>query len=436
VPAADSTTPGLVRIRPGSGIPVDLGAPALPGSKSHTQRALLLAMAHDAVAPRRLRGASAAHDVRVLAAALRALGAAIDEDADGLLVRRGLPVAPRGAVDLAENGTALRMLPMVVALLGGAITVDAAPGLRRRPIDALATALTAAGLPSPAPGAWPWHLDARTAEWPDALAIDASTTTQVASGALIGMALRRAAGLGPTPRALAIARPTAPGYIDLTARLARDFGFAVRLEPGPEPADLHAAVEGRSQPVPADHAIPPDPSAAVFVMALAALHGHDAPFDRVGDDPHPELRGAREDLARLRDVALDAALELPVTDHPDAFPALCIVAAATRRGETRLTGAAALRHKESDRIAAMHAGLSAAGVACDELPDGLVIRGPWRPPRQELTLPAPADHRIVMALALLGTLPEVRAITLPHRDAVDKSWPDFFDWVGRVADVE
>jgi 3-phosphoshikimate 1-carboxyvinyltransferase len=201
--------------------------------------------------------------------------------------------------------------------------------------------------------------------------------------------------------------------------------------------DLLVSVGGGAGPAPAEYRVPSDPSAAVFPRALAALHGR--PDDALAapgldpDDAHPDRR-LGIDLARLRAAAPGARVVLgELGERPDTFPALCVVAAA-RPGETELRGAAALRGKESDRIAAMARALAAAGAICRELDDGLWVRGPLAPRAGAAALPAPADHRVVMALALLGTVLPA-GVVLEHGEAVAKSWPSFFDWLGRVADV-
>jgi 3-phosphoshikimate 1-carboxyvinyltransferase len=95
----------------------------------------------------------------------------------------------------------------------------------------------------------------------------------------------------------------------------------------------------------------------------------------------------------------------------------------------------ALRDKESDRLQAIAAGLCAAGAGCRVEDDGLVVVGPLpRTPVVPRELPAVADHRIVMALSLLGTvLPG--GVRVGNEQAVGKSWPAFFDWLGRAARV-
>ena len=415
-----------IRPRP-DGVPGDLGRPVLPGSKSHAQRAMLLAAGtSDGVL---LRGTPASDDVVVLGRALAELGVDVAWRDTDLWVGGGLREGARATVHLGENGTALRCLPLVVAMLGGALTADGAPGLARRPLGPLLALLGQAGV-RPTVDRLPLSVDGSAAHWPEHLTVDARITTQVATGALLGLALRARAGLGG---GLVVAEaPAAAGYLALTARVLEAFGHRVECEP--RGGDLWFRVGGAGAP-PTEYRVPTDPSAVAWPLGLAALHG--LPIDPCGDvdpeDPHPDLQvGA--DLARL--AATGAGEHVVLADlasRPDTFPALCAVAA-MRAGETVFAGVPTLRLKESDRLAAMARGLAAAGGKCDELEDGLVVRGPL-PSRPEIVeIPTAADHRVVMALALLGTvLPG--GVALAHAEAASKSWPGFFAWLGQVADV-
>lgn len=409
------------------GVPADLGLPDLPGCKSHTQRAMVLA----GFLPGRrlLRGALRSADPELLGVALERLGARVEWQAEGCRIQ-GVAAAPRPAeLFLGENATALRMLLLVVPLLGGSLVVDGAPGLRARPLGAVLATLHALGLRTEGEGL-PLRIAGPARSIPSVLDVEASGTSQAASGAVLGMALR-SLRVGGTGRVRAL-RPAAPGYLAMTGSVLRGFGCEVHSWwVGP---DLQIEV-GPWGPIPEEFAIPPDASSATFVRVLAALHRRAAvPFVGPTGNPHPEA-AVGEDLAALQGAAPHASVVLDRLGlRPDAFPALAALAA-TRSGETLLTGAASLRAKESDRIAAMAMALHALGVECQELTDGLWVRGPLRADGNEpVPVPAPADHRVIMALALLGTvLPQ--GVSLPHRDAVAKSWPGFWEWLARVAEV-
>jgi 3-phosphoshikimate 1-carboxyvinyltransferase len=163
------------------------------------------------------------------------------------------------------------------------------------------------------------------------------------------------------------------------------------------------------------------------------MHGGDPTPWLTGSDHHPDW-GLGDDLDLLlaaephTEVRLDA-----VHRRPDTFP--CLVAlAALRCGRTRFTGIPTLRHKESDRIHAMAEALRALGVACEEAADGLRVDGPIPAQGTPVRVPTPWDHRVVMAVALLGTrLPA--GVELDNSAAAAKSWPGFFAWLARVGEV-
>lgn len=402
-----------------AGVPDDLGAPELPGSKSHTQRAMLLA----AFVPgtRWLPGALHSADTERLAAALQRCGAGLHWQSDGLRVRgRAAGAAPDADVDLGDNGTALRMLLVLVPLLGGRLRVDGSERLRQRPIGPALQALAACGARVDGERL-PCTVDGRGTHALPAV-IDAAVTTQPASGALLALALR---GGGE----LCVRAPAAVDYLQLTAALLAQCGCTVDVEQ--RGVDLQFRVGGELR-LPDVLPIPADASARAFPLALAALHGRcfagllpPQPGDR-----HPDL-GLDADLR-----ALEAPGDLVLAGlhrRPDSVPALA-VAAAVRAGTLRIAGVPSLRHKESDRLAALAAGITAAGAAAWTEGDDLLVQGPLRPSPSPRRLPAPADHRIVMALALLGTvLP--KGVLVPHADAVGKSWPGFFAWLSRCAAV-
>lgn len=418
---------GRVEIRPRAApLPRDLARPELPGSKSHAQRALVLAAG--ASAGTLLRGVPDADDVAVLVTALRALGAHVETRADGLWVAGGLGPGAQGRADFGANATALRFLLLVVPMLGGSLAADGDPGLRRRPLDEVCDLLAQGGARVSA-RALPLTADGTGARWPARCSVDGRRTTQPASAALLGMALRVRHGAAASD--LVVRAPGAPGYVALTADVLRAFGFEVHVEA--RSCDLACRFGAEVGAAAAVYDVPRDAAAAAFPGALAALHGFAWEPDLAPGDPHPEAEIAL-DLARLRDAEPGVEVELAeLARRPDAFPALCVVAAA-RAGVTVLRGAPALRGKESDRIRAMANALSAAGVRCRELPDGLVVQGPL--PRHDALceLPAPEDHRVVMALALLGTV-SPGGVALPHPRAVAKSWPGYFGWLARLADV-
>ncbi len=417
-----------VQISPSKdGLPPDLGDPCVPGSKSHTQRAMLLAAGHAHTTV--LRGALRARDTEVLGRALEQLGARVAWSGQDIEIEGPLKFDEPVRLDLDENGTALRMLGVVVPMLAGRARIDGAAGLAKRPIDEILTLLDGAGAGHDT-DRLPIEVDGTCARWEGPVTTDASRTTQVASGILLGTALRRLLiGADAGPDEIIIARPSAGGYLLVTVATLRDFGFPVDVSVEEEAWRLRIGPPGQA---PAVIEIGSDPSALAFPAALAAMHGHPWKPPAMTDNAHPDL-DALEALASLAARPDEENAEIEgLGRHPDAFGALCTLAA-TRSGQTQLLGAPALRLKESDRIAAMARGLEAVGILCEERPDGLVLRGPVRSQDTPIELPTVPDHRIIMALALLGT---ITPVMLDGGEAVDKSWPGYFNWLARVARVE
>jgi 3-phosphoshikimate 1-carboxyvinyltransferase len=130
----------------------------------------------------------------------------------------------------------------------------------------------------------------------------------------------------------------------------------------------------------------------------------------------------------LRAIEVGAA---DVAGSIDELPLLAVVATRAQ-GETRVTGAAELKVKESDRIAAIVEGLAAMGADIEALPDGFAVRGPTA--LAGAALDARGDHRIGMALAVAATLAEGPS-TLSGAEWVDVSYPGFFDALASCADA-
>jgi 3-phosphoshikimate 1-carboxyvinyltransferase len=201
----------------------------------------------------------------------------------------------------------------------------------------------------------------------------------------------------------------------------------------------------------ADTEVPGDPSSAAFFAALAAMAaGGDIEISNVCTNPSRagafavlSLMGATVRFEDVRDAAGEPVATLVVSPRQlvgtviepgevpsliDELPVLACVAARAA-GETRVTGAAELRVKESDRISAIVQNLRAVGADAEELPDGFVVRGSDRPLRGAVT--THGDHRIDMAFGVLGAL-DGNAIVVDDPDCVAVSYPAFWSDLARV----
>ena len=328
-------------IRPAESPPEEFSTARLPGCKSSAQRALLLAANTGGIT---LRGARGARDTEVLANALADLGVELRWRGDDLEVASRWPERLDAAVRLAENGTALRTLPLVVAMLGGRVEVTGHADLGRRPLDELLAVLEQLGV-RPASSALPLCVDGRAVRVPPTLEVRAERTTQPATGALLGLAARASRGLGGG--AVRVVQPAAAGYLETTVELLRVFGHEVLSSW--QDGDLLVTVGDQARPAGAEVRVPRDPSAAVFPLVLAALHGRPSPRTADLAAHHPDLAFAGDVTEILRAPAEGRLQFDDLARRPDCVPALCVLAAA-RAGETVVRGVRNLRLKESDRI--------------------------------------------------------------------------------------
>src|SRR4051812_43868307 len=402
---------------------------ALPGSKSLTARALVLAALADG--PSRLVRPLRARDTDLMAAGLRALGVRVEDDADDWLVTPGRLRGP-AEVDAGLAGTILRFLPPVAALATGPVRLDGDPRLRERPNAGLLAALRDLGVEvdDGGRGRAPFTVHGTGRVRGGAVTVDASESSQIVSGLLLAAA-RFDEGID---LAVAGGLPSLP-HVDMTVTTLREHGVQVtgtdrgwQVAPGPIAA--------------LDRVLEPDLSNAAPFLAAALVTG-----GRVTVPDWPEVTtqpGAQLDrLLALMGATVERTPEgLRVTGAGTISPlvadlsevgeltpvlaALCALA----DGPSRLTGVAHLRGHETDRLQALDEVLTAVGAGVEQLPDGLAIEpGPHRPAE----LDSYADHRMVMAAAVLGLA--IDGVRVADPGAVGKTLPDFVDrWSGLLGE--
>ena len=406
--------------------PVD-AVVALPGSKSLTARALVLAALADG--PSRLVRPLRARDTDLMAAGLRALGVGVTEDGDDWLVTPGALRGP-AEVDAGLAGTVLRFLPPVAALATGPVRLDGDPRLRDRPNAGLIAGLRALGveIDDGGRGRAPFTVHGTGAVRGGPVTVDASESSQVVSGLLLAAA-RYGSGVD-----LAVAGPLpSMPHVEMTVRTLGEHGVdVVRTDRGWRVAP--GAVRAL------DRVVEPDLSNAAPFLAAALVTGgrvtvRDWPTDTTqpGAQLDRLLREMGADVRRTeaglqvtgsgRIAPLDADLGA-VGELTPVLAALCALA----DGPSRLTGIAHLRGHETDRLQALDEVLSAVGATVEQLPDGLVVTpGPLRPAE----LDSYGDHRMVMAAAVLGLAVAGGAVRDPG--TVAKTLPDFADrWAGML----
>lgn len=388
-----------------------------PGSKSITNRALLLAAL--AKGTSRLTGALKSKDTKLMAAALRQMGVTVDEpDATSfVVVSDGTLKAPDAPLMLGNAGTATRFLTAAVSLVQGTVVVDGDEEMRKRPIGPLVDALRSLGIDASAPtGCPPVTINANGRFGRGRVEIDGGLSSQYVSALLMAAPF----GDGPIEVALTGKDLDARGYVNLTLAAMRVFGASVtqidemtwRVEPtGYVATDFH---------------IEPDASAATYLWAAEALTG-----GRI-DLGVPMAAFTQPDAEAAQLIARFPHMPAVIdgSQMQDSVPTLAVLAAFNAT-PVRFVGIANLRVKECDRISALSTELNRIqpGLAREE-GDDLVVNADPRlmqaSQRNARTrIETYADHRIAMSFALAGL--KIGGITILDPDCVGKTYPGYWD---------
>lgn len=394
------------------------GRAALPGSKSVTNRALLIAAL--AQGRSRLSGILRSDDTRYMMQALAQMGVTLRElDATTVEVTgTGRLCAPEEPLFLGNAGTAVRFLTAAVALVDGTVTLTGDAHMQRRPIAALIETLRAMGVDARAPtGCPPVEIRGRGGFDAGEIAVSGALSSQYIS------AIMMLAAMGGAPSEIRIegGEIGAAGYLRITASVMRAFGAAVAFAPQDTPQD-RITIQPTGYTA-RNYAVEPDASAATYLWAAEALTGGRIDIGAHPQDmqqPDAQAHGIIRAFPRMPGVIDGAQMQ-------DAIPTLAVLAAFNETA-VRFTGIANLRVKECDRIAALHQGLRAIrpDLATVEGDDLIVhadpgLAGQARP----ALIDSHADHRIAMSFALVGL--RVHGVAIDDAMCVSKTFPAYWD---------
>ena len=388
-----------------------------PGSKSITNRALLLAAL--ARGTSRLTGALKSDDTARMAEALGAMGVRITEpDATTFVVEStGKLQQPAAPLFLGNAGTATRFLTAAVALVEGDVVVTGDEHMQLRPIQPLVDALRQLGVSAEAPTGCPPVTVHGTGTFPGAqVTLDAGLSSQYLSAVL----MLAAGGSHPVEIRLAGDDIGARGYVDLTLAGMRHFGARYeQLSPG---AWL---VEGTGYTA-RDFHVEPDASAATYLWAAAALTGGDIDLGvPTADFTQPDARAA-EIIASFPNMPA----VIDGSQMQDAVPTMAVLAAFNNT-PVRFVGIGNLRVKECDRIMALDTELNRIVPGLSEQQgddlvvhaDPLLMQAAGRNARTAIE--TYADHRIAMSFALAGL--KIGGIRILDPKTVGKTYPGYWD---------
>jgi len=442
----------VVEVLPASRLDGEL---RLPGDKSISHRALMLALLTEGDST--ITGAGDGADVRSTAAIVRALGAEVERaggDAGNIDYRvrstgSHLIREPRSALDCGNSGTSMRLFAGILAGHSVRSTLDGDASLRGRPMARIIEPLRSMG--ASVEGSRQDSYPPLTVTGRSPLrAIDWSTpipSAQVKSAILL--AGLRAEGTTTVREAVATR--------DHTERMLRARGVAVRSSQG---ADGGAVIEidGGASMRAVDARVPGDPSAAAFWLVAGAIHPaaelrlhgmginptrravidllrrmgaviDESPIDNGSPDAAGDVGEPIADLV-VRSSDLEAVEIAPSETAAaiDEIPVLCL-AATQALGRTVIRGAGELRHKESDRIAGIVAGLRALGARIDAEGDDIVVDGPM--PLRGATVDSIGDHRLALTFAIAGLVASGRT-SIARAESVAISYPTFFADLERI----
>jgi 3-phosphoshikimate 1-carboxyvinyltransferase len=402
----------------------------VPGSKSITNRALVLAALSDPRRGSKLRGALQSEDTLVMVEALGALGFRVRADwpAGILSVERGASVNPIPAREadlfVANSGTSMRFLTALVSLGQGRYRIDGVFRMRERPIEDLLSALRQLGVNAFSErnnGCPPVLIEARGLQG-GRVRIKGDVSSQFLSGLLMAAPLARAEVVIEVDGRLV----SAP-YVGMTVAMMAEFGVTVEVESaGCFRVPLVPCYQAQT------YVIEPDASAASYFLGAAAITrgevtipgldacvlqgdvGFAGLLEAMGCQAISEDRGLMLRGGPLRGIDAD------MNAISDTVMTLAAVACFAE-GPTTIRNVAHIRHKETDRLAALATELRKVGAEVEEFADGLKITPR---PLHGAVIETYNDHRMAMSMALIGL--RVPGIVIQNPGCVAKTYPAFF----------
>lgn len=422
----------LDQITPLTSFNAERFAARIPGSKSYTNRALVIAAQRRGTT--HLEGALHSEDTDLLAECLNEFGGLnVSKTDGGFVVTRSLDrlCAPTRELFIGGAGTPARFLLAFAAAAEGATVIKGNPRLNERPMHHLLESLAAMGVRHEClagDGHLPVRIQGsavRTRDW----TVQGSVSSQFVSSLLIFAAQQPAGPISVTVPGHLVSRP----YVEMTAQMLRDCGIEVQRD-----AERQSWIVHPAEPRTASIRIEADASGMSYFLAAAALTQTtvvipgigrrsvqgDVGFARVLERMGCKLR-FEEDSIEIEGAPL-TGVEVDMEEMPDTVLTLAAVASQAT-GETRITNIANLRVKECDRIHAAVTELRRLGVDAEDGADFIVIRPTGR--ITPATVHTYNDHRVAMSFGLLRLLHD--GVGIENEGCVAKSFPGFWTELAR-----
>lgn len=397
-----------------------------PGSKSITNRALIIAALAEGESV--LTGVLDSQDTRVMITSLRRLGIDVSHDADTCTCRimgcGGHIQADRAELFVENSGTSIRFLTAMCALGVGHYTLDGIPRMRERPISDLVDALNALGGRVTASESGCPPVEVNGIRLPGG---QASIAGNISSQYLSGLLMSSPYAQNPVSLVVDGELVSKP-YVTMTLTMMESFGADVTW-----PDDLSRFDVASQKYQGREYDVEPDASAASYLFGVAAVTGGSITVtglhqNALQGDVHfvsaLEQMGCHVEWGDDRITVTGAELrgvDIDMNAISDTAQTLATVAVFAE-GPTTIRNVGHMRHKETDRVAAVVTELQRAGIRAEETDDGLRVY-PGEP--QPADIETYDDHRMAMSFALLGLRAE--GIRILDPGCTGKTYPRFFE---------
>lgn len=412
----------------------------VPGSKSITNRALLLAALADGVS--HLKGVLFSDDSRVFMKALQTVGfdVKIDEEKQEVVICgcNGNVPEEKGCVYVGSAGTAARFLTAMLALSGGTYEMTSSEQMKKRPMRPLLEALEQLGVIfeyKEEPYSFPFVIQGRKKVTCGKVLLNIDESSQFLSALLLsGVMMEEGVEIELT------GKRNAKAYVEISMKMMKEFGVLPKQLGDQEyevPADAHYMAR--------EYQIEPDVSAACYFYAMAAINGGSVRVNYVHFD---STQGDIQFLKVLEQmgctlqeedegIVLTApkegilhGIKVNMSNFSDQTMTLAAVAVFAE-GETIIEGVGHIRGQESDRIRGIVTELNRMGVFCEEREDGLrivpdkAVISAYEKGEKQVTFQTYEDHRMAMAFAVIGT--KVPGITIDNPLCCRKTFENYFE---------
>lgn len=399
------------------------GTVNIPGSKSHTIRAVAIASLADGES--HIQGPLDSSDTQAAVETYRALGATIDQREDGWHITgtNGKLTAPTDTIDVQNSGTTIRIAMGSASLISsGTTTLTGDEQIQQRPAAPLAQALRDLGATITDIG------DTGCPPFKIQGPIQGGETTIECKTSQYLSSLLMCCPLAPNDTDIKVPLLYEAPYVGITLDWLKRQG--IKIDYADDYSEFH--VPGNQTYKPVNRHIPADFSSATFFLAAGALPGNE--ITSAGLD-YTDTQGDKAVIDYLKTLGADVTVnesdihvkantlngaEIDLNATPDALPMMAVLACFTS-GETRLVNVPQARMKETDRIAVMTQELKKLGADITELPDGLIIR---QSDLKSATVLGHGDHRVIMSLAIAGTQLK-DGVTIEGADAMAVTYPTF-----------